>query len=231
MISHVLAQAPTQAERDAILKVHHSVRENVQPPASNMEMMEYSLSLEKLAVDWVKLCRFEYPNLNIYPKYRGVGQLLTLIGGSKPELVDAAHTWYDQGKTYHFANNTCEDYCGGYLQMVWAKSVRLGCAMMRCDHVKPSWSKPVYIVTCLYRPGALRVNDGEIIGIGSDHDQRVARFQGDRDHAKYAVQGHVQFASEERDSADVQDILLWLPLRQRRNRQLRVDEERWNIDT
>ncbi|VDD76758.1 unnamed protein product [Mesocestoides corti] len=116
-------------------------------------IQEYSLSLEKLAVDWVKLCRFEYPNLNIYPKYRGVGQLLTLIGGSKPELVDAAHTWYDQGKTYHFANNTCEDYCGGYLQMVWAKSVRLGCAMMRCDHVKPSWSKPVYIVTCLYRPG------------------------------------------------------------------------------
>uniref|UniRef100_A0A5K3FRN8 SCP domain-containing protein n=1 Tax=Mesocestoides corti TaxID=53468 RepID=A0A5K3FRN8_MESCO len=154
LISHVLAQAPTQAERDAILKAHRCVRENVQPTASNMEMMGYSMSLEKLAIDWVQRCLLERPNPNLYPQYRGTGQAISVVVDDNPNLVDIVQGWYEEGKNYVFKNNTCEGICDDYIQMVWAKSTKLGCAVTCCDQTIPPRRKPVHIIACFYRRGA-----------------------------------------------------------------------------
>ncbi|KAL5107815.1 Cysteine-rich secretory protein LCCL domain-containing 1 [Taenia crassiceps] len=36
--------------------------------------------------------------------------------------------------------------------VVWATSEELGCAVERCDSIKPDWPKPVFLLACQYKP-------------------------------------------------------------------------------
>uniref|UniRef100_A0A5K3F4P6 SCP domain-containing protein n=1 Tax=Mesocestoides corti TaxID=53468 RepID=A0A5K3F4P6_MESCO len=151
-MSNVLANAPTQKERDGILEFHTRLRETVSPTAGNMMMMNYSLEMENLAIKWVKRCRFEHPSSTTDSVYAGYGQNLALIGGYLPNLTQMAQGWYNEISDYTYANNYCRGVCGHYTQMVWARSVGLGCAMKQCDHIKPDWPKPVFLMACQYAP-------------------------------------------------------------------------------
>uniref|UniRef100_A0A5K3FSF1 SCP domain-containing protein n=1 Tax=Mesocestoides corti TaxID=53468 RepID=A0A5K3FSF1_MESCO len=43
-------------ERRAMVEFHLQLRENVQPPASNMLLMRYSTELESLINEWLENC-------------------------------------------------------------------------------------------------------------------------------------------------------------------------------
>ncbi|VDK21061.1 unnamed protein product [Taenia asiatica] len=124
LITLVASEAPTEQERKALLDFHNSKRATVRPPAANMLEMVYSPSLENLAVDWVARCKFEHPNVNQHPEYRDTGQNLALSG----------------------VTFSCT------IQMVWATSGELGCAVKQCDSLKPDWPPPVLLMACQYKP-------------------------------------------------------------------------------
>ncbi|CAN6288533.1 unnamed protein product [Urochloa humidicola] len=62
--------------------------------------------------------------------------------------ADAVKSWVDEKKNYHLDTNTCDPgkVCGHYTQVVWRKSVRIGCARVVCDA-----NRGVFIV-CSYDP-------------------------------------------------------------------------------
>ncbi|KAL5103436.1 Glioma pathogenesis-related protein 1 [Taenia crassiceps] len=153
LLSTATCQWPTNVERAHILEAHLRVRENVIPRASNMLLMRYSSAMECLAAYWASFCRFEHPNPSLYPWYRGIGQNLAIHSGFKPHLTESVCGWEGERKFFDFFNNTCSKVCGHYTQLVWANSDQVGCAMRRCDGIKPHWSNPQYLTVCQYKPG------------------------------------------------------------------------------
>ncbi|KAL5103168.1 GLIPR1-like protein 1 [Taenia crassiceps] len=153
LISTSTCQRLTDVERAQILKAHLEVREDVQPSASNMLLMHYSMALERLAADWAARCVLAHPNPRRYPQYRGIGQNIALIAGFKPYLTESVCGWKRESRFYRYSNNTCSHKCGHYIQLVWAKSSQLGCARQRCDGLNPGWRNPQYLTVCQYRPG------------------------------------------------------------------------------
>ncbi|CDS39559.1 GLIPR1 protein 1 [Echinococcus multilocularis] len=154
LITLVASEAPTEQERRDLLNFHNGKRRSVNPSAANMLEMVYSKELENLAVEWVARCKFEHPNWKEYPAYRGIGQNLALSGGSRRNLVAQATGWWNEVAYYTYANNTCASgkVCGHYTQLVWASSGELGCAVQRCDDIKPDWPKPIFLMACQYKP-------------------------------------------------------------------------------
>jgi uncharacterized protein YkwD len=60
----------------------------------------------------------------------------------------AVLSWASEQRSYDYAHNTCAGMCGHYTQMVWAKSVFLGCAISNCPNLRFSSS-----IVCDYAPG------------------------------------------------------------------------------
>ncbi|VDM17115.1 unnamed protein product [Hydatigera taeniaeformis] len=161
LVSLVASEAPTEQERKDLLDFHNNKRATVNPSATNMLEMVYSAELEKLAIDWVAKCKFEHPNSSQYPQYNGIGQNLALTGGVGRNLVSQATQWWNEVSGYTYGSNACTvgTVCGHYIQMVWATSEELGCAVKQCDSLMPNWPSPVFLLTCQYKPA------GNYIGI------------------------------------------------------------------
>nr|QYF06695.1 pathogenesis-related protein 1k [Allium sativum]QYF06696.1 pathogenesis-related protein 1k [Allium sativum] len=69
-------------------------------------------------------------------------------GWGKPwSGLDAVASWVSEKRYYDYNSNTCADgeVCGHYTQVVWANSVRIGCARVRCN-------TGGYFITCNYNP-------------------------------------------------------------------------------
>ncbi|VDM21075.1 unnamed protein product [Hydatigera taeniaeformis] len=148
------AHALSEEDRKSILEFHTAIREQVRPPASNMMLMKYSKKLENLAKKWVRQCRYAHTDPNQHPEYKGVGQNIAASGGVVPTIRWLANLWKTQAKYYNYSNNSCLPLktCQHYTQMVWAGSSHLGCAVKRCDRMKPTWFPPVYYLVCQYWP-------------------------------------------------------------------------------
>ncbi|KAL5964628.1 Cysteine-rich secretory protein LCCL domain-containing 1 [Taenia solium] len=148
------AHALSSEDRKSILDFHTAVREQVRPRASNMMLMRYSKELENLAERWAKQCKYLYTDARQDLGYKGIGQNIAASGGVMPTIRWLANTWRLQAKHYTYSNNSCIPMriCRHYMQMVWADSTQLGCAVNRCDHMKPGWPPPVYYLVCQYSP-------------------------------------------------------------------------------
>ncbi|XP_010530683.1 PREDICTED: pathogenesis-related protein 1-like [Tarenaya hassleriana] len=61
--------------------------------------------------------------------------------------VSAVQMWVNEKADYNYNTNTCRagKVCGHYTQVVWRKSVRLGCAKVRCNNGGT-------FITCNYDP-------------------------------------------------------------------------------
>ncbi|CAI9756113.1 unnamed protein product [Fraxinus pennsylvanica] len=57
----------------------------------------------------------------------------------------AVNLWVAERKDYNYRSNSCSRTCGHYTQVVWRKSVLLGCARVRCNN--GNW-----FVICNYGP-------------------------------------------------------------------------------
>ncbi|PON33642.1 Cysteine-rich secretory protein, allergen V5/Tpx-1-related [Trema orientale] len=62
--------------------------------------------------------------------------------------VEAVKYWVDEKTDYDYKSNGCAGgkVCGHYTQVVWRNTVRLGCAMVRCNNNKGTF------ITCNYDP-------------------------------------------------------------------------------
>uniref|UniRef100_A0A5K3F4P2 SCP domain-containing protein n=1 Tax=Mesocestoides corti TaxID=53468 RepID=A0A5K3F4P2_MESCO len=116
-----------------------------------MYKLIYCPHVERLAVDWVKKCLPEVPNPSIYQEYKNSQMNMLLYGSRKPSLKRIARIWYNESYDYDYDTNSCKRDCEHYTRMVWSWTTLLGCAMNRCDHLKPDWPKPVYLVSCAYK--------------------------------------------------------------------------------
>ncbi|KAK1402041.1 pathogenesis-related protein 1-like [Heracleum sosnowskyi] len=69
-----------------------------------------------------------------------------LYGG--PGAKDAVSAWVEEKQYYDHNSNTCApgETCGHYTQVVWRKSVRLGCASIQCANDRG------FFTTCNYDP-------------------------------------------------------------------------------
>ncbi|WOL13385.1 pathogenesis-related protein PRB1-3-like [Canna indica] len=67
---------------------------------------------------------------------------------------DAVSSWVSEQQYYDYNSNTCADghVCGHYTQVVWANSVKLGCARVVCNNGG-------VFITCNYDPPGNFVGD------------------------------------------------------------------------
>ncbi|PWA66556.1 pathogenesis-related protein PR-1 type [Artemisia annua] len=67
--------------------------------------------------------------------------------GTELTGASAVKLWVAEKANYDYNSNTCAPgkTCGHYTQVVWRKSVRLGCARVRCN-------SGAWFVTCNYDP-------------------------------------------------------------------------------
>ncbi|KAK1268597.1 hypothetical protein QJS04_geneDACA022104 [Acorus gramineus] len=67
--------------------------------------------------------------------------------GREFNAADAVNLWVAEQSFYNYSSNTCAGgkVCGHYTQVVWRKSVRLGCARVKCVD-------GAVFITCNYSP-------------------------------------------------------------------------------
>jgi len=67
--------------------------------------------------------------------------------GRRYTARDAVDAWVSEKQHYNYRRNSCAPgkQCGHYTQVVWANSVRIGCARVKCD------GGAIYII-CEYSP-------------------------------------------------------------------------------
>uniref|UniRef100_A0A5K3FJP4 SCP domain-containing protein n=1 Tax=Mesocestoides corti TaxID=53468 RepID=A0A5K3FJP4_MESCO len=142
---HVLADVPTDEERKAIVECHTKLREHVNPPASNMLLMNYSLELENLAVQFFADCQ---PPSNREP-FQGTADLLIDGLPEKPKYVE--ELCKVNGNDYDYEKNDCSGNCREYKLMVWATAAQVGCASKECPNGFDAL-KSRYALVCIYKP-------------------------------------------------------------------------------
>lgn len=64
------------------------------------------------------------------------GENLFWTSASTVAPSDAVGAWISEKQYYDYASNTCASgqVCGHYTQVVWANSLRLGCASVACNN-------------------------------------------------------------------------------------------------
>uniref|UniRef100_A0A5K3FVV9 SCP domain-containing protein n=1 Tax=Mesocestoides corti TaxID=53468 RepID=A0A5K3FVV9_MESCO len=143
-----LANMLSDEERRALLECHTKLREGVQPTASNMHLMTYSLDVEKVAEKFVETC----PNSQDVPQSDGFGYIGPIEYFVKPHFGESL--CQIKTSSYDYVNNTCHRGCQYYKQMVWASSTQVGCAAKQCSH-KAGVVQSRYVLACFYKPGQI----------------------------------------------------------------------------
>ncbi|MED6113809.1 sts14 protein [Stylosanthes scabra] len=125
------------------LAAHNEARAavGVQPLIWSQQLANTTGRLVRLQRDRMA-CQFA----NLTPGKYGANQLLARGGAVTPRM--AVDEWVKQKQYYNHANNSCapNHRCGVYTQVVWRKSVMLGCAQATC--VKEDAS----LTICFYDP-------------------------------------------------------------------------------
>lgn len=128
----------TQQDRQEILHIHNKYRAAValgkipnQPPARNMQMLQWDKELEQIAQSWASNCQYKHnKNRHIYDRFY-VGENIATTWSSIPleprsyaELIKGG--WFDEYKLYKFGQSVTPSV-GHYTQWVWADTNRIGC--------------------------------------------------------------------------------------------------------
>jgi uncharacterized protein YkwD len=109
-------------------------------PGTPIPPLTWSSDLAAVAQSWANRCQFEHSH-NQY------GENLYANGGNATP-ADVVKDWVSEKADYDYATNSCSSgaQCGHYTQVVWAKSIRLGCGVANCSG---TWKQ---IWVCNYDP-------------------------------------------------------------------------------
>ncbi|KFZ56152.1 Glioma pathogenesis-related protein 1, partial [Podiceps cristatus] len=144
------------------VRVHNSLRTEVQPAASNMRYFSFHVlqtwdaALARTVRAWANKCVFEH---NIYlskkhqchPNFTSIGENIWVGSHQAFYVADAVKSWYDEVRFYIFAVQECTKVCGHYLQVVSAYSYKIGCAVTLCKEVAGIRNAANFV--CNYSPG------------------------------------------------------------------------------
>lgn len=158
------AQVFTPAEQQTILDAHNQVRCAVNPAAQVMPALTWDAALELMAQTWASGCVdgngdsfIDHNPIRNDPRWSWVGENIYAAGGPLPGMIVAQPTWAVQGWAsekayYNLASNTCTPppgkVCGHYTQLVWATTLKVGCARSFCPNLDYD-----SVIVCNYGPG------------------------------------------------------------------------------
>ena len=135
-----------------ITAAHNAVRAGV---GVKMPPLSWNESLAASAQAWANQCIDGAPPGGLidhnpkrsvgFPWY--VGENI-YASSATASAKGAVRSWAAEQQNYDYGRNTCKGTCGHYTQMVWAKSVFLGCAIASCPNLRFSSS-----IVCDYAPG------------------------------------------------------------------------------
>ncbi|XP_028728902.1 GLIPR1-like protein 1 isoform X1 [Peromyscus leucopus] len=135
-----------------IVDSHNELRSKVNPPAANMNHLYWDKKLAKVAESWSKNCKFAHnPCINkrqgCIKDYDVLGENIFLGGVQTPPKRMISY-WYNETQYYDFETMACSKVCGHYTQVVWANSLRIGCAISNC----PNLGSSTGLFVCNYSP-------------------------------------------------------------------------------
>uniref|UniRef100_A0A5K3F603 SCP domain-containing protein n=1 Tax=Mesocestoides corti TaxID=53468 RepID=A0A5K3F603_MESCO len=133
VIWQAFAKVPSESESDELLAKFTQLREEVQPPASEMNLLSYSKNMERIANKWVLRCIPEYPSDYKYKQYVGTGFVFSMFNG-QPQFKNALFA-ANNSISYNYAKNLCTGSCKNYKQAVTAASTEFGCAKHYCSNL------------------------------------------------------------------------------------------------
>uniref|UniRef100_A0A5K3EFM8 SCP domain-containing protein n=1 Tax=Mesocestoides corti TaxID=53468 RepID=A0A5K3EFM8_MESCO len=146
----VLAHALSDEERSDIQEFGRKLREEVNPEAGNMQLISYSLEMEKLAEDWVRSCTTENREAWCDLKDMDVG-MIYFVGYRFPYKFRRYLPFVSKQKEqYDYESGTCKTHCSRYLQFIWANTTAVGCTTHYEQPADPSTAKFNHIAVCFF---------------------------------------------------------------------------------
>jgi len=135
------------ADLAGITAEHNATRANVQPSATpTIPPLTWSNSVASAAQAWANRCVFEHSQ----GQY---GENIYASGGQAAAGDKIVRSWVSEAQDYDYESNACSNVCGHYTQVVWRKSLRLGCGVARCTKNSPFAGFPEWqFVVCNYDP-------------------------------------------------------------------------------
>ncbi|XP_051873843.1 C-type lectin domain family 18 member A-like isoform X2 [Pristis pectinata] len=149
-------------ERFAILAHHNRLRSKVQPPAANMQKMEWSEKLARLAQMRASSCQRSQQDQQIQvAEEEEIGWNYHTTVDAGVSVSNVIDLWFREAQNYHYHTGQCKynASCQHYTQLVWATSSKVGCGKHICVHDE-QWT---VIVVCAYSPGGNWEINGRII--------------------------------------------------------------------
>jgi len=152
----------TQQEKDDVLNKHNELRRN--EGASNMAQLVWNCGIEKKAQEHADKCFYDHSTKEFrnYDSGEGTstpkGENLAThyqIGGTDKTFNESIQSWYDEKSGYVLNTTACNKRpCGHYTQVVWANSVEIGCARVKCNPLKNVFDgdKHAWFEVCQYGP-------------------------------------------------------------------------------
>ncbi|XP_022415592.1 GLIPR1-like protein 2 [Delphinapterus leucas] len=138
------------------VNLHNELRGSVIPRGANLRFMTWDVALSRTARAWGKKCVFER-NIHLeerkmaHPRFNGIGENMWVGPENEFTASIAIRSWFAQRKKYNFEKNSCSDNCSNYLQLVWDKSYKVGCAVTPCSRI--GHIKHAALFICNYAPG------------------------------------------------------------------------------
>ncbi|XP_008255032.2 GLIPR1-like protein 1 [Oryctolagus cuniculus] len=139
---------------DECVKTHNEWRGRVRPPAADMKYMIWDDGLARMAKAWANKCQFKHNTCLKKPfecneDYQFVGENIWLGSLKIFSPRDAITAWYNETEFYDFDSISCTKVCGHYIQVVWASSHKVGCAVTICPSLGEASAS---IFVCNYAP-------------------------------------------------------------------------------
>nr|KAF6373743.1 GLIPR1 like 2 [Pipistrellus kuhlii] len=86
-----------------------------------------------------------------HPIFKGIGENMWVGLENEFTTSIAIRSWFAEKDKYYFENGTCRGDCSKYLQLVWDKSYKVGCAVTPCSRIGRFKHAAIFI--CNYAPG------------------------------------------------------------------------------
>ncbi|KAF0978578.1 hypothetical protein FDP41_002398 [Naegleria fowleri] len=157
-VSAQTLNAFSSTDKTKIVERHNLVRfsPSLSPPAANMKSISWDDQLAQIAANYVDNCLFEHnPNLGTIYSGGALGENIYMATGSSVNIGNSSVDSWASEKQYFTYPTTCQTgkVCGHYTQLIWANSVKVGCAKKTCSTVPnyPNFNGAT-IVVCDYFP-------------------------------------------------------------------------------